>query len=341
MGKDNLSGIIIPTKTRPEFVKRALRYYLKMNCPHKIYIGDGSNISMENSIEKLVHGSNLKVSYYNWPNLGGLETQFKLAEIAQEEDIKYLAYSGDDDFIIPNSLSKCADFLGKNTDYATAQGRAALIQLNHTGAHGEIDKLGVYWDKKNLTCETAIDRFKEILQNYFVLEFSVHRTNDFLVGNKMKNIIDPHWGEIYRCCSFAIQGKSKFLDNLYLIRHTHTDIKKFEYMKWITSPNWYKSFHQVSKNLHIQLNDKSVSLQAIQNNLGDYILAGLLRKQKSREKNYRGYLKDTIKRKLPILKSSRDWLLNLNKSRDNLLFMDKEYSIFYEDFQIVRKIIRN
>ena len=35
----------------------------------------------------------------------------RLADSIKE---KYCAYSGDDDFLIPNSLNKCANFLEKN-----------------------------------------------------------------------------------------------------------------------------------------------------------------------------------------------------------------------------------
>ena len=75
-----------------------------------------------------------------------------LSDRIEEE---YCSIICDDDFLITNSLSKCAQFLSENKDYRTAQGKAILFGLNESGPYGSIKGSQVYWknndiiDKKN------------------------------------------------------------------------------------------------------------------------------------------------------------------------------------------------
>ena len=69
------------------------------------------------------------VKYFHWKGLGVPQTLVKLAEEASAES-DYCAFQGDDDYFIQSSLTECAEFLSKNPDYRTAQGRAVLVSMD-------------------------------------------------------------------------------------------------------------------------------------------------------------------------------------------------------------------
>ena len=49
--------------------------------------------------------------------------------LAEKVKEKYCAYIGDDDFFIPSSLTKCANFLEENKDYISACGAMQLFLI--------------------------------------------------------------------------------------------------------------------------------------------------------------------------------------------------------------------
>ena len=130
-------AILIPTINRKEFVIRQLRYYASVSSTHPVYIGDGSAVSAANEIQAALDscGSKLQVYYHHLPGLNDRQTIVRLGELANET---YCAFKGDDDYLIPGSLSKCADFLHHNPSYRTAQGKAILFQLNEPGPYGTL-----------------------------------------------------------------------------------------------------------------------------------------------------------------------------------------------------------
>ena len=97
-------GIVTVTKNRSELVIRLLYYYAKIRCPYTIYIGDSSSekhIQKTRSvIDKLK--CKIKIVYELYPNQSGPASMNKMLENVQEN---YVAYIGDDDYLIPNSLA--------------------------------------------------------------------------------------------------------------------------------------------------------------------------------------------------------------------------------------------
>ena len=121
-------SILVPTLNRSEFVIRLLEYYSSVKSIHPIYIGDSSNISHKNKILDKVNDlkGKLCINYFHWPKYNDLKTLDELAKKSKED---FCAYIGDDDFLIPNSLEICANFLSKNPNYRTAQGKAMIFHL--------------------------------------------------------------------------------------------------------------------------------------------------------------------------------------------------------------------
>ena len=252
-------AILIPTKDRIEFVIRAVKYYVSINSPHPLFIGDASCESSKEIVLKAAQDK-IVVYYFHWENLIDRQTLSKLAQEASKTNITdYCAYHGDDDFFVSKSLSLCAEFLSENPSYATAQGRAFTIRLNQNGPYGDVADLRIYWDRQELKGDSALERLKEISVNYWVPMFSIHRIDEFIedYSNGLDSVTDMRLGEYVNSFSIAMRGKSKFIDCLYLARGIHINqygrLKgigdhglKFE---WITGQKWYISYIELVNSL--------------------------------------------------------------------------------------------
>ena len=208
---------------RSEFLVRQLRYYASMKSPHPVYIGDAGNQEHRERLERAVDElqNQIKIHYHHWPKLNDRKTIKRLGELTKED---YCAFTGDDDFLIPDSLSKCAEFLEKNPDYRTAQGKGAVFSLEATGPYGAFSGLGPYGTKNESLYNTASERITHFAQNYWVPQFSVHRREEYVEDNQIySTITDSSFGEIFHCFTFISKGKSKLIDCLYLIRQGHDD----------------------------------------------------------------------------------------------------------------------
>lgn len=247
-------AILIPTLNRSEFLIRQLEYYASMNSQHPVYVGDGSEqVHHERILKALSKLQNdLTIHYYHWPDLNDQQTIKKLGQMAQEE---YCAFIGDDDFFIPNSLTKCADFLKHNPEYRTAQGNGAIFSLNESEPFGSFKGLGPYWYQNEAVADTGVERLLHFGNNYWVPQFSVHRQAEFLDDSLVYGSVeDRSFGELIHSFTFIAKGKSKFVDCLYLVRQVHEARYILpDTFDWLTNPHWWASFQAFSDSLSADL----------------------------------------------------------------------------------------
>ena len=277
-------AILIPTMNRPEFLIRSLRYYASVKSPHPVYIGDSSNAEHQERIENVIQElqSQIKLYYYRWPGLNDRQT---IADLGKEVKEPYCAFIGDDDFFVPESLSKCVQYLEENPEYRTAQGKAVLFSLEKPGPFGAMDGFGPYWSNNEAEERTGVKRILEFGQNYWVPQFSVHRRHEFLEDSMdYGNIKDKSFGELLHSYTFIIKGKSKFIDCLYLFRQGH-DARYVtpDIFDWITGPDWQPSFRLFMKSLTSALMEtdrisESVAHEAVKQAFWAYLANGILRK---------------------------------------------------------------
>jgi glycosyltransferase domain-containing protein len=237
-------AILIPTMNRSGFLIRQLKYYSSLSSPHPVYIGDASNREhcerTKQAIEKLK--DQITIHYYQWPEHNDRQTMNRLGDVAKES---YCAYNGDDDFLVPNSLSKCAEFLERNPDYRTAQGKAVIFSLKETGPFGTVSSVGKYRSNNKAEEDSGVDRILNFAKNYWVSEPSVHRRKEFVEDSSIAaEIQDRSFGELLRCFTSITKGKSKFIYCLHLIRQGHDSqpSTQFNTFEWLTGSEWVPSF---------------------------------------------------------------------------------------------------
>lgn len=328
-------AILIPTMNRPEFIKRIVTYYNSLNSPHPIYIGDASNSEVATRITIFLKNiRNVNVKYFHWEGLGVNQTIIKLAEAAQNSS-GYCAVHGDDDYFIPLSLTRCAEFLSQNPDYRTVQGRSALFTLDRPGPFGNLKSLVQYWGINELEQLESIDRLMAFEQNYYVLQFATHRIDEFLNASQdYLNIVDDSIGELLHCFTFAILGKSKFLNFLYLIRNSHEDIDHAKFLDWCALDYWSSDCKKIVNSLTEALHDTSeISMKEAAHIVSDILKRRFVQKiLKDYRIQKRGYLiklkqmmPDYIKNLIRRIKCSPKYDTDMR-----LLISDK--SLFHSDF---------
>ncbi|MDP7197393.1 MAG: TIGR00180 family glycosyltransferase, partial [SAR202 cluster bacterium] len=250
---------------RPSFIQRTVLYYDSLKSPHPIYIGDASNTEIsENTLSFLKKVKNVEVKYFHWEGLNASQTHFQLIKEITAE-CEYCAYHGDDDYLVPSSLTKCAEFLSENPNYKTAQGHAALVVMDSPEPVGNIKWIDEYWGKNSLEESSRIERLLSFNNNYFGMMFSVHRVSEFIAdSNDFLTIIDRNISELSHNYTFAINGKSKFIDCLYLIRTRHPDLlissSGYDFFESITRKNWFHDYNKMVDSLsRLVSDDKKLS----------------------------------------------------------------------------------
>lgn len=237
------AGIFIPTMNRVDFVIRQLGYYASVRCPHTIYIGDSSPPEKSQKIEQEIAklGSTIKTRYFFLPNHDDWQAHYRLITEVKE---KYICYSGDDDYQIPNSITKCVEWLETHPDYTSASGYGVSFRLQQSGPYGQLKKLADY-PRWQIEESTGTERIKKFFNHYYVTHFSVNKTAD--LANHWRNdagLQDRQFKtEILPTALPLIYGKSKILNCLGFVRQMH-DRRSYlpNTFDWITQPNWPPSY---------------------------------------------------------------------------------------------------
>lgn len=238
------TGIFIPTMNRVDFVIRQIRYYASVQCLHTIYIGDSSPKEESERINSEIKnlGDRIKAKYYHLPGYSSWQAHNYLVSKIEE---KYTCYSGDDDYQIPGSITKCIEFLENNPDYTSASGHAVSFRLQEIGPYGNLKRLADY-PRQQIEDNTASERIINFFNKYYVTHFSVNRSEimkkSWQSGEK---ITDMAFGaEILPTSLPLIDGKSKILDCFGFVRQIHD--KQYYNLSntytWITNPKWYESY---------------------------------------------------------------------------------------------------
>lgn len=239
--------LCVPTCNRPAFVERLLRYYAATGSRHGILIGDSSDTADAARTQRAVASweGRLQVRYEACPGLSSCEA---LEQLSRLITTPYGAFLGDDDFLCPTTLDRCAAFLDTHTEYGAAHGRAILFQLETAGPHGAMGTVSAY-PLATLEAETGAGRLKEFFTvGLSALLNAVHRTPTwremFRGVSSMKGVSNRNLfkDELMATCVSVIRGKVKALDGLYLMRQAYDTYHWPHVYDWITDPEWFPSY---------------------------------------------------------------------------------------------------
>ena len=119
--------IIIPSKNRPELLRRSCIYWSKREF--KVIICDGSDESQEKWVGDLFSPNIIYIHSQN-----AFPQRIKIA--ADVVDTRYCMLLSDDEFYLPKALIECIRFLDNNDEYIAVGGVAVGFRPGKTGILG-------------------------------------------------------------------------------------------------------------------------------------------------------------------------------------------------------------
>lgn len=257
MNLTNTITLIIPTKNRPAFLKRLIHYYNETDFQGTLAIADSSDPPSLQATRKNLARLKPKFTliHQEYPNL---QAHSAIAAIQDSIETPYAAFLPDDDFLITAGLAKATHFLAHHPEYNGAWGKVCKVKLKNAEVHGQIAMVKLM-EQLIVEEESGVQRFYNISKSFTPdVAFAVQRTENF------KKMFRPFTGirqthEItgsYPNYVFAICGKVKQLDGLYLVRTTHSQRITFTYgtmFDAITKLAYTEYFPTILENLSKEL----------------------------------------------------------------------------------------
>jgi glycosyltransferase domain-containing protein len=198
-------------------MRRLLTFMDLMNERADILIADSSQPEHRELNQDLVEefGQKLNLSYHHFD----LPPLTKFRQAVERIETPYLAFCADDDFLLPDGIYSCIDFLNSAPDYSCAQG--IMVSL-------DIDKQNRCYRLRGYSLEddSPIKRFQRLATNWYSTFYSVYRTPVIV---KCYQVTDEAcddlrariFPELLLSQMSVILGKVKFFPCLYNLREEH------------------------------------------------------------------------------------------------------------------------
>lgn len=250
-------SILIPTKNRSEFLIRQLSYYALSGFAGHILIGDSSDALHSERVRRFVASLRdaRRIDYVHAPGLDDRETLVSLAERIRTP---YVAYAGDDDFLIVREAERCVAFLEASPDFVAAHGAGRLFTVSPGEAYGMF-LLGSRYEQPAYSSDRAWQRLRQLLNTYRPPLFSVHRAAVWRQMWRHTALIEDRAfaAEILPSCLSAVLGSIKYLPGLYLLRQVHRARYALpSKAAWRAAPGWQRDFPSVCGILARALRDQ-------------------------------------------------------------------------------------
>ncbi|MCH8905046.1 MAG: TIGR00180 family glycosyltransferase [Bacteroidetes bacterium] len=224
--------VLIPTQDRHAKLSRILKYLDGSGLKIKVFD------STADSFEKLNDFPGIE-----YEHLPGKELFIKNHDAVQSVKTKFTVFCADDDFIIPDGVKHCTEFLEENHDYSCAQGN----YISHRLVNRSVVYKPIYLNfiDANINMTSAADRLVSYFSNYIQLFYAVHRADSikrvFSEGiNKIKNY---NLMELLVAGLSIINGKYKTIPVFYSSRESGTPSSSNETdsLEEISTSEKYKS----------------------------------------------------------------------------------------------------
>ncbi|MEP0942319.1 MAG: TIGR00180 family glycosyltransferase [Rhizobiaceae bacterium] len=154
--------IVIPTRNRPAFLERCIKYYADINFPAVFIIADssGSEFLDRNRQSISAVSSDLSVHHMVFPkdeDFGG-----KISKAVSESTTEFTGIIGDDDFLMLGGSLECLELLKSKPDVVAVNGHR--IAISALGPQKE----GLDWVKswplwtESINCSDPFDRIRRL-----------------------------------------------------------------------------------------------------------------------------------------------------------------------------------
>lgn len=234
--------ILIPTRNRWGFLARLLHYYADAGLTHRIRVGDSSDPDRSPEAEAVLASvaGRLDVECRPYP---GADNFACIAGLLDRVSTPYVAWSADDDFLVPRALDQAVAALTARPEVSAVHGAAALFGVATGQPHGPVAWTSSY-RQEALEHDRASARLIAYMSAYFPIIYSVHRTENlqWCYRRVVELRLDNVFGELLPSCLPVVRGKIAKLQNLYMVRQAHTAMTSARLnpdpFEWIAGTDW-------------------------------------------------------------------------------------------------------
>lgn len=216
---EDLITIVIPTRNRPNFLRRVFTYLSRHAYPLQILVADSSDPVEKAENEKIANdilpGRVVIKSYNDSNSIKMPEIYEKHHDMILSVTTPYLCVFADDDIIDIDVMLKCVSFLEKNKDYSACHGK--YVGFKPDGGSYKISH--VEYSGESFDQETVPARIAHFLMRYEAIFYTVFRTD---VAQSAVNLAvqqkTPMFAEIAFGIGTVISGKVARLNEVYAYR---------------------------------------------------------------------------------------------------------------------------
>ena len=262
--------IILPLKNNDEFTERWFLYANQNECPYEIIIADGGN---EQGIGRILKDksslSKVSYKYIRYPLDENYAFYYnKIADVVSRVKTPYCLLLDNDDFFIYKSIKKSIDFLENNLDYISCGGQYSTFYFKDKAdkTYGTDFKINNFNRQTSIDDNSSKNRLNKQFNNYQVNYYHIYRTEalqEYLTIQSELNLKDVFLSEMLLTYLSVIDGKSKYLDDIYLLRQiqfenssARKEEQKGDYFDRMLSPVWSEEFSEFVKILAKRLSQK-------------------------------------------------------------------------------------
>ena len=240
--------ILIPTyRSKSNLLFRLLNYISEGNFEATILIADSNSPEGIEANVRLIRKLKPTLSIIHNVFDRELDLYEKISLAAIAITTPYTVICADDDFLVPASLKKAVEFLEANVHYSAAHGYAAGFELRDNLVHGKIEAVNCE-TQRSIQQISPTDRLIDHLRYYSLTFYSVQRTEQIRenfrkLADLKLNMINFRFRELLTSCLSVIQGKTRKLDCLYMVRQSHQmsdahNQKNYALWEWMADKNW-------------------------------------------------------------------------------------------------------
>lgn len=160
--------LLIPTHKRHFYLDRIISYYKEI--PLKIIIADSTDIPYKKPIQS---------NYIQYRHFPGINLPQKLAAAINLISTQFVVMCADDDFIIPDGISSCLEFLKKDKKYVSAQGNC-ITYFKESMNENSVKFFPMYLSQLEyeISSDKVFERIQRLFINYRTLFSAIHYTKN-------------------------------------------------------------------------------------------------------------------------------------------------------------------
>jgi glycosyltransferase domain-containing protein len=218
--------ILLPLKDWDVFTRRWLAYAAAVDLKCRILIADGSANPLDPALIAHCRERGLDVDYVRYPVDVDYHTYYaKLADAAARVGTPFVVMIDNDDFVIPEGLTRAVQFLRDHPSYVACGGQCAAFWIGGVDADVKLHGDAVEWKYSSRSWDdggtTAEQRLRERSLGANDVFYSVHRAP--LLHSYLSAVRDCNPRDLFLLAELvrvltAIAGKTRQLETLCLAR---------------------------------------------------------------------------------------------------------------------------